>query len=249
MHNPMGLNAFQVLLVLITAQVSAFVPLQRSFGVRASPSYPSPTSIASIASEPTSPQPQSQALSAMEVWLDTRDTRETPSTFNELGVDRWIVSSASATYLWMDGSRVMMGQQLVGAHVHIDSESYQKARSLIGSVQWLVLSCETWSMIPLENLISERQSTPTKIAVFLRTPEEAQGAGWALEIGVDALIVKSEVYGGLQYGQYEATMEAALIVKAQRGERQPMPVMHIESDSDLADRVELVPMQVCILIL
>ena len=62
---------------------------------------------------------------------------------------------------------------------------------------------------PLENLIAHRSGSHTKIAAIINTPFEAQGAGFALEQGVDALVVSDE----------PALLEAALSVKAQRMER------------------------------
>ena len=72
-----------------------------------------------------------------------------------------------------------------------------------------MVECKTWSMIPLENSSHTRSGSHTKIAAVINTPLEAQGAGFALEQGVDALVISSE----------PAMLEAALSVKAQRLER------------------------------
>ena len=92
-----------------------------------------------------------------------------------------------------------------------DEASQEYARSLVGSVEWLVLEFSDWSMIPIENLLAACEGTPTKIAAVISTPEQAQGAGFALERGVEALVVLSSI----------ALVEAALIVKSQRLEHAP----------------------------
>ena len=43
-------------------------------------------------------------------------------------------------------------------------------------------------MIPIENVIAATESTPTKVAAQIMKPVDAQGAGFALDIGVDALL-------------------------------------------------------------
>ncbi|MFQ3316868.1 MAG: 3-dehydroquinate synthase II, partial [Candidatus Poseidoniaceae archaeon] len=115
--------------------------------------------------------------------------------------------SDSLLDFFRDGNRLMCHDRLIGSIVTIDSESSQEyARSLVGSVEWLVLEFSDWSMIPIENLLAACEGTPTKIAAVISTPEQAQGAGFALERGVEALVVLSSI----------ALVEAALIVKSQR---------------------------------
>ena len=98
---------------------------------------------------------------------------------------------------------------VMGAHIAIaDGHSQQEGLAFIGTVDWILVECETWSMIPLENLISARTGSHTKIAATITTPLEAQGAGFALQEGVDALVIPNDI----------AMVEAALSVKAQRHE-------------------------------
>jgi 3-dehydroquinate synthase II len=144
----------------------------------------------------------------MEVWLDKRTSIESDEASFE-GVDRILFSKHSDSLLdfFRDGNRLMCHDRLIGSIVTIDSESSQEyARSLVGSVEWLVLEFSDWSMIPIENLLAACEGTPTKIAAVISTPEQAQGAGFALERGVEALVVLSSI----------ALVEAALIVKSQR---------------------------------
>jgi 3-dehydroquinate synthase II len=155
----------------------------------------------------------------MEVWIDKRLSIENAvQTFE--GADRMLLSTStdSNTDFFCDGNRLMRSSQLVGSLVILDGEASQNyARSLVGSVEWLVLEFSDWSMIPIENLLAACEGTPTKIAAVLSTPEQAQGAGFALQRGVEALVVSPSV----------KMLEAALIVKSQRLESE-----QIESDEE-----------------
>lgn len=144
----------------------------------------------------------------MELWLDRRSSIEHDGGVFE-GIDRTLFSepTESQKNFFSDGSRLICGNQLVGSLVTIDGEAAQNhARSLVGSVEWLVLEFTDWSMIPIENLLAACEGTPTKIAAVLSTPEQAPGAGFALQRGVEALVVRDST----------AMVEAALIVKSQR---------------------------------
>jgi len=144
----------------------------------------------------------------MEVWIDERRSIEVACELVE-GADRILSSKStdSQTNFHSDGNRLMCGHQLVGGLVTLEGEASQNyARSLVGSVEWLVLEFTDWSMIPIENLLAACEGTPTKIAAVISTPDQAQGAGFALQRGVEALVVNSST----------AMTEAALIVKSQR---------------------------------
>ena len=144
----------------------------------------------------------------MEVWIDSRHSIESTIQVFE-GANRMLLSKPtdSEKDFFTDGSHVMCNNQLVGSVVTLDGEASQNyARSLVGSVEWLVLEFADWSMIPIENLLAACEGTPTKIAAVLSTPEQAQGAGFALQRGVDAIVVRPSV----------AMLEAAFIVKSQR---------------------------------
>jgi 3-dehydroquinate synthase class II len=96
---------------------------------------------------------------------------------------------------------------VVGKSVDVTSAQGQaQARSLAGSVEWLLLELGEWKMIPIENVIAACSGGPTKIAARIESPEQVLGAAFALQTGVDALLVPSYV------------LSAALIAKAQRGE-------------------------------
>ena len=153
----------------------------------------------------------------MEVWLDCRKSIEGDTSLVN-GVDRFLFSrhSNSQRDFFCDGNHLMNREQLIGCLATIETEKSQdNARSLIGSVEWLVLEFTDWSMIPIENLLAACEGTPTKIAAVITAPEQAQGAGFALERGVDALVIPD----------IPSMIEAALIIKSQRLE-------HISTDDD-----------------
>ena len=147
----------------------------------------------------------------MEVWIDERHSIEYSGSEQD-GINRRLFSkdSKNPNDFFSDGNRLMSKQSIVGAVITVNSEERQEyARSLVGSVEWLVVDFTDWSMIPIENLVAACEGTPTKIAAVLSTPEQAQGAGFALHKGVDALVVTSS----------NEMIEAALVVKSQRLER------------------------------
>ena len=137
----------------------------------------------------------------MEVWLDA------PRNSVHHGVDRFFSVNEKNDIFSKDGV-LYRNDVAIGGHVHIDSDAAQsKARSLAGTVEWILLTFEDWSMIPIENVLAAVDSTPTKVAAQITQPIEAQGAGFALDIGVDALLCSEEC------------LEAALVVKSQRLEK------------------------------
>ncbi len=141
---------------------------------------------------------------AMEVWLLESASDHAPTEALLEGVDK----SLGNDWYKQGGKLFDKAGDLRGAHVVITGERSQSdARALLGSVEWLLVefTSDSWSLIPLENLIAAC-APPTRIAAVIRTEEEAQGAGFALETGVDALVASPQL------------LEAALVVKCLRGE-------------------------------
>ena len=137
----------------------------------------------------------------MEVWLDTLGGS------GHDGVDAIFAKDGTSGIYVNDGILYQDGS-MIGGHVHIHSEETQaKARSLAGSVEWILLTFEDWSMIPIENILAATEATPTKVAAQINQPIQAQGAGFALDIGVDALLCSDDC------------LEASLIVKSLRLEQ------------------------------
>ena len=160
----------------------------------------------------------------MEVWIDERHSIEYSGSDQD-GINRRLLDqeSENSNDFFSDGHRLMFKQNVIGAFITVNSEENQEyARSLVGSVEWLVLDFSDWSMIPIENLVAACEGTPTKIAAVLSTPEQAQGAGFALHKGVDALVVTPS----------NEMIEAALVVKSQRLERTNQNDEEITSQSE-----------------
>ena len=182
----------------------------------------------------------------MEVWLDNRDNLADLSAYRIDCIDCLIqpiegTANTDLTLISIDGKSLIRSGKVVGEIIKIDgSEGQSKALSLVGSVSWLLLEFENWSMIPIENIIAACAGSPTKVAALLRSPAEAQGAAFALEIGVDALVVIPD----------QLMINSAAIAKSQRGEvventnivkdneeikLQPLLITNIESGG-LSDR-------------
>ena len=149
----------------------------------------------------------------MEIWLRLAPG-EVPLE-NE-GIDRYLLPEPTDHHLHVSTGSLVGPDGPLGAYVRIEDGATQASGiELIGSVEWILVECESWSMIPLENLIAARTGSPTKIAAVITTALQAQGAGFALEQGVDALVVE----------RVPALLEAAAVVKAQRHEHEdPSPV-------------------------
>ena len=163
----------------------------------------------------------------MELWLDCRESNK---FINNYDFDKYLSHEqiiGKETLICKNNS-IQLNQEVMGSIIKItDDSSQDDARKMVGLVNWIVLEFENWSMIPIENLIAASQNTPTKIAAKIRSENEAQGAGFALETGVDAIIVGNE----------KSIIEAALITKYQRTEKE---VYSEQSDIPKSDSLDIV---------
>ena len=116
----------------------------------------------------------------MEIWVDARLSGYSLQE----GVDRII-----GTDLTIENGKLYQKGSLIGSYMTIENEKdQQKAMGMAGIVEWLLVDFDNWAMIPIENLISAFNNTGTRLAAIIRSIPEAQGAGFALELGVDALV-------------------------------------------------------------
>ena len=128
----------------------------------------------------------------MQIWLEEGERKH--------GVD--LVQGED---LQVDGDAIYIDGRQVGRRVDVStSEGQAKARSMAGSVEWILLDLGEWKMIPIENVIAACDGGPTKVAAKISSPEQVLGAAFALQIGVDAILVNQE------------TLATALIAKSQR---------------------------------
>ena len=145
----------------------------------------------------------------MQLWLEVEDSD------TQCHIESSDFSSAVdirfGDDITTDGSRLFDREgNSIGAHFHIDDpEGQAAARSAVGSVNWLLVEFRDWTLIPLENLIADADGTPTSIAVRLDDSQLIPGAAFALDVGVDAILL----------GDDEKLWQAAAICKAQRLER------------------------------
>ena len=102
-------------------------------------------------------------------------------------------------------------EKVVGKYLAVDSDSSQReAVALAGSVEWLLVRCGgDMTMIPVENLISNCRPTGTKVAVFVESAEAVNGLAFALQLGVDALVLEQD----------EATWASAIAARDQRAQQ------------------------------
>ena len=130
----------------------------------------------------------------MQIWLESGSRQD--------GVDLLMGDD-----LEVDGAALYINQRQVGRKVDVsNSEGQAKARSMAGSVEWILLDLGEWKMIPIENIIAVCDGGPTKVAARISSPEQVLGAAFALQIGVDAILVSEE------------NLPTALIARSQRGE-------------------------------
>ena len=121
-----------------------------------------------------------------------------------------------------------------GVHADANDPDGQSAvMAAVGSTDWIHLDASAqsdWTMIPAENVISVCHGTPTQLAVTVLAAEQVPGLAFALELGVDALVLAPP-----EDAQGETLWEAAAIARAQRAERATMP------PTDKRDGAEAVP--------
>lgn len=165
----------------------------------------------------------------MELWLQD-DGKAHPDSHE--GVDRfWRNNAQQECEIYVKDGKLYDANGLIGAHINIrDGDSQHEGVQYIGTADWLLIECETWSMIPLENLIAAREGSHTKIAAVITSPIQAQGAGFALQQGVDALVVTNQ----------KQLIEAALSVKSQRLETSPaLPRTEVHATDESLSHLEV----------
>ena len=102
--------------------------------------------------------------------------------------------------LWLEGEnssefavradRDWKSSDLVVAEVHLDDfRGQDEAISLVGMVDWILVRCTDWTMIPLENLVAAAAGSGTRIAVAISQFVDLNGAAYALQHGADAILL------------------------------------------------------------
>ena len=151
----------------------------------------------------------------MQIWLESGTRQD--------GVDLLMGDD-----LQVDGAALYINGRQVGRKVDVsNSEGQANARAMAGSVEWILLDLGEWKMIPIENIIAVCDGIPTKVAARISSAEQVLGAAFALQIGVDALLVTEEI------------LPTALIAKAQRGETTEISTLPEENPFTLS-RLEVI---------
>ncbi len=142
----------------------------------------------------------------MEIWLNCIDfcpeniSKDIDKILTKKSIDLEIPN-----IIINENSKLEQKGKSIGVMVTISNDNDQKeALSLIGSVNWILIKCENWKMIPCENLIAAAESSGTKLAAIVEKELEVSAVAFALEIGVDALVVTEDL------------LNAAIITKSQR---------------------------------
>lgn len=105
------------------------------------------------------------------------------------------------------------------AEVHLDDfHGQDEAISLVGMIDWILVRCSDWTMIPLENIVAAAAGSGTRIAAAISQIVDLSGAAFALQHGVDALLLPAE----------EELWDAAEEISGQKAsvqleERKPVP--------------------------
>ncbi|MBH33434.1 MAG: 3-dehydroquinate synthase [Euryarchaeota archaeon] len=114
----------------------------------------------------------------MDLWLDItalESEREINQELEDQFSRLWNGSSSDVAVVQLD-----------------DFKGQEEAKSMIGMVEWILVQCSDWTMIPLENIIAAASESGTKIAASISKEIELNGAAFALEHGVDAIVVPFE---------------------------------------------------------
>lgn len=116
----------------------------------------------------------------------------------------------------MDGEKLTRNDSVVGFRFLIDGhKSHENVRDKIGLVEWILLDFSNWKMIPVENMIAECEGTGTKIAVIVNLAKDVNGIAFALEKGVDAIVIKND----------NDLIQACSIAKSQRLENSTLDII------------------------
>lgn len=149
----------------------------------------------------------------LQIWCDCR-VEPIPEDIDDI-FDYTLTKNLIGDF-HLDGNKLFRNDSLVGYTFLIDDHrSNENVRNKIGLVEWIVLDFSNWKMIPVENMIAECEGTGTKIAVIVNLAKDVNGIAFALEKGVDAIVIKNDV----------ELIQACSIAKSQRLENSPLEVI------------------------
>ena len=185
----------------------------------------------------------------MELWLDAASGNG--AILQPHPADRVLLAAGddvpdwveSALFACEDGRILDSATNPVGVHVEIsDAEGQDAAKSMIGLVSWLVLTTGDWQMIPLENIVASAQGSGTNLVARIDSSDTIRGAAFALETGVDGLLLPANDAEIWADAQMIATERLAIrsdgdeIAIEEESEIVPVEVIAVE-DGGFGDRV------------
>ena len=107
----------------------------------------------------------------MQLWLEGEDS----SDFAKRADRVWKTSDNDVAVVQLD-----------------DFHGQDEAISLVGMIDWILVRCSDWTMIPLENIVASAAGSGTRIAAAISQTVELSGAAHALQHGVDALLLPAD---------------------------------------------------------
>lgn len=130
--------------------------------------------------------------------------------------------------------RTLSDKDQVGVRADASADGQAAAMAAVGSTDWVFLDAASsdWTMIPAENVISVCDGTPTQLAVTAFSPEQVPGLAFALQLGVDAVVLPPPDEAD---SVSVALWEAAAIARAQRAEYQARDAGTTPSDDVRGD--------------
>ena len=135
----------------------------------------------------------------MELWLSSKNgVGEHPADAlvctKEDSFPNWASEESEIRRYQVDNGAVTdCDGRTIGAFIQIENDEGQAAAlEFVGLADWLLIDCPDWKMIPLENLVAAADQTSTKLAATISNSDQLQGATFALQRGVDALILPDD---------------------------------------------------------
>tara|TARA_B100000683_G_scaffold135388_1_gene132149 strand:- start:3036 stop:4052 length:1017 start_codon:yes stop_codon:yes gene_type:complete len=162
----------------------------------------------------------------MQIWCDCRGNVSSADIANSF--DEILTDDKQQKLCLIDNNLYQNNLQIGQLFPVHDSTTYESVRSSIGLLNWVIIDFSNWKMIPVENLISECEGTGTKIAVIVTQKSDVNGIAFALEKGVDAIIIDNN----------PELLEACEIAKSLRLENSDPITITQESTADFVELAE-----------
>ena len=89
----------------------------------------------------------------------------------------WLESEESSDFS-LRADRVWKSSDHDVAEVHLDDfHGQDEAISLVGMIDWILVRCSDWTMIPLENIVAAAAGSGTRICLLYTSPSPRDQRG------------------------------------------------------------------------